>query len=220
IQGQKLQLNGPGGSQIVITGTSSSATVTATGQTAPFGNTSVTVTLTDNAGSVEIDITATIQPSWTLDTAWPGELNGHPFSSLEITEGTLSLTASVGDKSLALLVTVNASTYSGQALSNGAGAGLLKVTYSNGQFAFGAGFILTNNGWNPLTALGITTFTTISITEIGLFLTTIPLGAGDLTAFSSLAGSGGIAFVPKAVQPGLTLLAALHLTDDVAVLGQ
>src|SRR5262249_54345311 len=132
IQGQKLQLNGPDGTQIVISGSPSSATVTATGQTAPFGNTSVTVTLTDNAGSVEIDITATIQPNWTLDTAWPGELNGYPFSSLEITQGTLSLTASLGDKSLALLVTVNASTYGGQALSNGAGAGLLKVTYSNG----------------------------------------------------------------------------------------
>jgi hypothetical protein len=219
IQGQKLQLTGPGGSKITVTGSASSATVTGTGQNAPFGNTTVTATFTQNGNSVDIDITATIEPNWSISTAWPGELSGFPFSALEITAGTLTLTASVGDKNLALLLTVNASTYSGQHLSNGQAAGLLKVTYDNAEFGFAAGFVVTNNGWNPLSALGINDFTTISINEIGLFLTTIALGKDDLAAFQSLV-SGGVAFLPKSVEPGLTMLAGLQMSHDVAVLGE
>jgi hypothetical protein len=218
IQNQKLQLNGPNGSQITITGSSSSATVTGVGQSAPFGATTVTVTVTLNGGSVEIDISAEIQPGWSISTAWPG--TGYPFSSLTITDGTLSLTANVGDKSLAVMVTVSASTYSGQNLSNGAAAGLLKVTWSNGELGFAAGFIVTNNGWNPLSALGIDKFTTITVTEIGLFLTTIALDADDLAVFSSLAGPGKVAFLPSSIDPGLTALAGLQLVQDVSILDE
>ena len=216
IQNQKLQINGPNGSKITITGSASSATVTGVGVSAPFGATTVTATFTLSGDSVEIDLSAEIQPGWSLNTAWPGI--GYPLSSLTITDATLSLIANVGDKSLAVLVTVNASTYSGQPLSTGAAAGLLKVTWSNGTLGFGAGFIVTNNGWNPLSALGINSFTTISITEIGLFLTTIPLDATDLAVFSSLAGPGKVAFIPSSIEAGLTALAGLQLTNDVAVL--
>lgn len=215
----KLQLQGPGGSQIVINGDENSATLTASGVTAPFGNTTVTFTATKQDSSVEISITATIQPGWSIATAWPGELSGYPFSSLTITEGALTLTANVGEKNLALLVTVNASTFGGQSLSSGQGTGLLKVTYTNGQFGCGAGFVLTGT-WNPLSALGIDKITTISITEIGLFLSTIDLGSDDLAAFQYLVGDGKVAFLPSDVKPGLTVLAGLELENDVAILDE
>src|SRR5262245_56502862 len=101
VQNGKLQLSGPADSTITITGSSNSATVTGVGTNAPFGYTTVTATFTLNGSSVEIDLSATIQPGWTLKTAFPDA--GYPFSSLEITQGTLSLTVNVGHKPLALV---------------------------------------------------------------------------------------------------------------------
>src|SRR5262249_34146208 len=78
----------------------------------------------------------------------------------------------------------------------------------------------TNNGWSPLSALGIDQFTTIDITEIGLFLTTTPLGSADLKVFQSLAGDGKVAFLPDSIDTGLTALAGLQLSADVEILDE
>ncbi|MEM8961153.1 MAG: hypothetical protein AAGD38_06735 [Acidobacteriota bacterium] len=182
-----------------LSGDSLTAKLGGSGQVAPFGNTTLAATFTAKPQGVEMDLSATIEPGWTLNTSFPGAPTGFPFSEIDITKATLELDADFGSDDTTLSASVTTSFGGGSA-----GQGDLIVEDKSGTLTYLIGVFFTGSF-----SLGnvFSVLDKLSVTEAGIFLSTLTK--------KGLSINGKKLAFPEQITPGLTLFGSLALTGDV-----
>ncbi|MEM9556481.1 MAG: hypothetical protein AAGC60_19645 [Acidobacteriota bacterium] len=194
VQGQTLVIK-----PFTLTGDSVTAKLGGSGQVAPFGDTTIASTFTAKSGSVSMDLSATIQPGWSLATAFPGAPTVFPFDKITISQATLELDADSGEKEVELTATVTTAFGGGSA-----GQGDLIVQDKDGTLGYLIGVFFTGS-FSLSDTFPI--LDELSVTEAGIFLSTI--------SKSGLSINGKTLNFPASIDPGLTLFGSLALEGKI-----